>query len=720
MPDLIRILVVDDEPSVSQSVAALLMQKGYQAETCATVTEARGYLNASFFDLVLLDVGLKNEDGRSLIDYVVDNGLKTQCIVMSGEPSIDVAIDAMRRGAADYLRKPFSPEEVFVRIDAALSTAKLIKQNQSYQKKLKSSEILHRFLVQNSPDLIFILDELGRVSYVNNRFLDVLGYAQESVQGMNFSKLAAPEDITRAAHLLDRSRLSLGDSYSVSGSANASAEIKLRTLHPDVESRTYEVMLMPIQPFMHGGREDKLGGVYGLARDVTDQKRAEAVIAFQATHDLLTRLPNRALFQDRLAAALRLARRDKYGCAVLYIDLDRFKSVNDTLGHGVGDDLLRGVTLRMRGLLRDSDTLARVGGDEFMILLPHIDRIQDVEIVAAKLVNALKQPVEVDGHELYVTASIGAAMYPEHGTQVEELIRHADIAMYEVKNANRDGYRVFDLALGDMSSERFNLVQQLRFALSHDELRLHYQPQIDVETGRAVCMEALVRWQHPSLGLLQPGDFIPVAEESGLIIELDRWVLRHVCKDMKDWDDIGAAPMRVAVNFSAQQFSDPDLVAHVLAIVKEADVDGSRIEIEITETGMLRDMQGVTDKLLQLGEYGFRVALDDFGVGYTSLNYLRNLPVHTVKIDRSFVRDIANGTVDSSIVKAIVSMARGLNMKPLAEGVESREQVDFLASMGCSDMQGFYFSRPRPLEEARQQLQWDVASVLREDLPLLN
>ena len=697
MTNAVRILVVDDEASVSSSVVALLRQRNYQAVACATVEQARDILSGDeHYDLALIDVRLQEEDGRSILDYAGKHAPQTQCLIMSGENAIDIAIDALRRGARDYIRKPFSPDELFHRISAALDTSKLRQENSEYQKKIESSEALHRFLVQNSPDLIFILNEEGRLTYANNRFLDTLGYSATSAQGLSLQELAAPSDEPKARHLLDRS--------SNPKAEYGSCELRLRNVRGGDEGHIYDVTLMSMRSYVRGRNQvngAQFEGFYGLARDITDQKQAEAVIAFQATHDMLTRLPNRALFQDRMAATIRLASRDKHGCAVFFIDVDRFKSINDTLGHGVGDELLRQVTDRMRDLLRDSDTLARVGGDEFMVLLPHIDQIEHTEIVAKKICEVLKQPFSIDGHEIFVTASIGIAQYPEHGTQMEELIRHADIAMYEVKNANRDGYRFFSDDLGDITSERFIMAQQLRNAVEGNQLRVHYQPQVDVSTGQTMCLEALVRWEHPKLGLLHPGDFIQIAEESGLILEIDRWVLRSSCADLRKWRDAGAKNMRVAVNFSVQQFADNELVPFVLSTLGEFDVPGSNLEIEITETGILRDLQSVTGKFLELAEHGVKVALDDFGAGYTSLSYLRSLPVNTVKIDRSFVRDVANGSVDSSIVKAIVNMAHGLHMKPIAEGVESREQAEFLASMGCSDMQGFYFSRPIPPEQVQ-------------------
>jgi diguanylate cyclase (GGDEF)-like protein len=457
-------------------------------------------------------------------------------------------------------------------------------------------------------------------------------------------------------------------------------------------------------------------GSYGTARDVSARKEAEATINFQAYHDLLTHLPNRALLKDRLSLAVTQAARNGRTLAVLFLDLDRFKVVNDTLGHSVGDRLLQAVAGRLTGSLRAGDTLARFGGDEFTLLLPDLRSREDAGLIADKILDQLRRPFTVDGHELFVGASIGIAVYPESGRTEEALIQSADIAMYHVKTRGKNGFEFFSEAMNESLSSRLALERELRKALVADELEIHYQPLVSAANGRITGAEALVRWRHPVRGMLEPDAFLPIALETGLLPQLDRRVQCQALKDLARWRGAGHGELRLAVNVSAHQLELEQFVPQLLADVAEAGLDPSDLKLEITENLMLRDIDAVVPKLRTLRAAGIRIAIDDFGTGYSSLSYLRQFPVDALKVDRSFVADIRAETGDPSILDAIVAMARGLRLDLVAEGVENRVQLRRLVAMGCSELQGYVFSCPVDAERfadflARQPFASLLASV---------
>jgi diguanylate cyclase (GGDEF)-like protein/PAS domain S-box-containing protein len=434
----------------------------------------------------------------------------------------------------------------------------------------------------------------------------------------------------------------------------------------------------------------------GTLIDITDRKRAEEQIVYQAHHDALTGLPNRTLFKERLAHALALARRDHRRIAVMFLDLDQFKVVNDTLGHGVGDRLLQSVADRLRASLRVGDTVARVGGDEFTLIVSQITDDDRAVRVAGKVLAAVARPFELDGHELFITTSIGIALYPVDGEDPETLLKNADSAMYRAKEAGRNTYEVCSPTLSARARERMALETGLRRALERGELVLYYQPQVDLATGRIVGLEALLRWVHPDRGFLEPEQFIAVAEDSRLIIPMGSWVLETACRQAKAWRDQGMNGKRVAVNVSARQFQHPDFIKSVEAILADTSLPARLLELEITENTAMQNADLATSSLMTLKEMGIRVTIDDFGTGYSSLGYLKRFPISSVKIDRSFVRDITTDPNDAAIVSAVIALAHSLRLRVIAEGVETEEQLDFLRRERCEEIQGFVFARPLP------------------------
>ncbi|OLP20017.1 diguanylate cyclase [Leptolyngbya sp. 'hensonii'] len=430
------------------------------------------------------------------------------------------------------------------------------------------------------------------------------------------------------------------------------------------------------------------------------QRRVEAMIRHQASHDQLTGLPNRLFLNDRLSLELINAHRQNEVLAVLFLDLDRFKTINDTLGHAMGDQLLQSVTDRLRGCLREGDFIARWGGDEFTLLLPQITSPEDATHIARRILHALSQTFWFEDHEFYVTASIGIALAPYDGEDVETLLKNADTAMYRAKQQGKNNYQLYTSAMNGTALEQLVLENNLRKALEREELILHYQPQLDLNTGEVISMEALIRWQHPELGLVPPSQFIPLAEETGLICPIGEWVLRSACQQNQAWQMAGLPRLRVAVNISGRQFQQKNLVKTITQILEETGLNPEDLEIEITESVAVQDVDFTIAILQQLRDMGIHVAIDDFGTGYSSLSSLKRFPLNTLKIDRSFVRDLASNTCDAAIVRAVVSLGQGLNLQVMAEGVETQEQMMALCKVGCTGVQGYFFSKPLPIDAA--------------------
>jgi diguanylate cyclase (GGDEF)-like protein len=440
-----------------------------------------------------------------------------------------------------------------------------------------------------------------------------------------------------------------------------------------------------------------------------DHKLAEATVERQAHYDFLTNLPNRTTFRDRLTVALAQATRNRKMLAILFVDLDRFKTIVDTLGHTIGDQVLRGVAERLQASLEEGDSLARMGGDEFVILLPLINRADRAVRVAQRILEAIKPPFHFDHNELHITMSIGITLYPYDGEDADTLLKNADTALYRAKEQGRNNYQLYTPAMNARAFERLALENSLRKAVERKEFLVYFQPQVDLKTGTIVGTEALLRWQHPDLGIVYPSEFISMAEETGLISQLGEWVLRTACTLNKSWQKAGFSPMSVAVNLSARQFQQQDLVETVARILKETGLEARWLEIEITESIAMQNADYTNVLLRGLKEMGVRVALDDFGTGYSSLSYLKKFPIDTLKIDQSFVRDLTKDPNDAAIANAVIVLAHSLKLKVVAEGVETKEQEAFLRQHQCDIIQGFLFSVPLPANSLetllRQHLQ---------------
>ena len=431
-----------------------------------------------------------------------------------------------------------------------------------------------------------------------------------------------------------------------------------------------------------------------VAEDISERKRAEAQLIYLAHYDSLTGLPNRELFNDRLAHALEQARRRNRIVGVMFIDLDRFKAVNDTLGHNGGDQLLRQVADRLAQGVRGEDTVGRLGGDEFAMILTELTRVEDAGLVAQKTIAALAAPYHIEGREFFVTASIGIATYPGDAVSAPALIKNADAAMYTIKGQGKNNFQYYSAKMNERQVVNLQFENDLRYAIQRDEFVLHYQPKANLKTGAITGVEALLRWQRPDGSLVSPAEFIPLLEETGLIVPAGAWVLRAACAQIQSWLEAALPPVPIAVNLSPKQFHQQDICAMVQSALQEFNVEPQLLELEITESAAMHDARATATTLFDLKALGVRIAIDDFGTGYSSLSYLKRFPIDALKIDRSFVMELPGNRSDASIAKAVITMAHALGLKVIAEGVENEAQLKFLRANACDELQGYYFSRP--------------------------
>ncbi len=702
-----RILIVDDEPLIRSGLRQQLEGPGRSIAECGSGAEAIALMKGVEIELVLLDINLPDISGLEILEWLAANRKSASVIMMSGDESMESAIRALRHGAADFVRKPYDVEDIRHKVSTVLHHRRLEQSNALMNARLEQSERLHRFLVESSPDIIYTLDSSGRFTFINGRVESLLGFSRDELIGCPYFTIVHDDDMERAVYAFNERRSD--------HRATTNLEVRLKCKENSgfriFEDRHVVTMLSAVGIYENSGGVDEVAektrrylGTYGVARDITERKLAEETINFQAMHDHLTLLPNRRLFRDRLELAITQAKRSGSMLAVMFIDLDRFKLVNDTHGHAEGDELLKSVAQRLRGCMRAGDTLARQGGDEFTALLPDLHAVEHATKIAQKITDDFNTPYRVMGNEFRATASIGIAIYPRDGESADTLLRNADIAMYKIKGRGKNGYQVFNPSINSSYRDSIVLENELRQAVRGGEFVLHYQPQVNVREQRVVGVEALLRWKHPVHGLLNPSGFIELAEESGLIASITDWVLAEACRQLAAWRDRGQLELRMAVNISPSEFERKDLVARICSQLERHGIPGELLEVEITENLLLSETAGVVAKMRALRSRGIRISIDDFGTRYSSLNYLRKFPVSAIKIDQSFVRDLGDKRSGSPIISAIAGIAQGFGLHLIAEGVESDCQLQALRYLGCEEMQGYLFSRPLPGEQVMELL----------------
>ena len=547
--------------------------------------------------------------------------------------------------------------------------------------------------MQNAPGLIAVVDSDGSVTFMNPPgVMEVASRAGSDPS--KFSSIVHPADRERVEASIGRAMDHPEGEHSL--------DMKIRDA--DGEWRDYEAVVTNLFS------NTSVRGIVVNARDVTERTQLENQLRHEAFHDPLTNLPNRALFMDRLRGALEVVADAGGRVAVLFLDLDRFKVVNDSLGHNVGDELLVALADRLRETAGEGPTVARFGGDEFVILLPDVQSEEDVTELARRILDSLRHPVKLLGHNTSVTASVGISISNATRREPRELLRSADVALFHAKELGRGRYQLFDETLDRYSVERLELEAELRQAVELDQLILEYQPEIDLPPGRIIGVEALVRWDHPERGRIPPGDFIGLAEETGEIVGIGKWVLGEACRQAAAWKTVlpGNTPFTMSINLSANEFMEAGLVWEVLRTLRETGLDATSLRMEITESVLLHDSPFINEVFLDLKQLGIGIAIDDFGTGYSSLSYLRKLPADVLKIDRTFVADVDTDPREAAVVQSVVAVAEALGMRVVAEGIERPEQLDYLTAIGCDSGQGFYFSRPVPPEAIEEMLQASI------------
>ncbi len=562
----------------------------------------------------------------------------------------------------------------------------------TYLKELEKNYGLAQKVIENATEAVVFTDAQGLILDVNNAYQTITGYRREELIGKN------PNVLKSGRH--DRQFYQ-----------NMWAEIKDKGCWSgEVWDRRKDGEIYP-KWLMINAMKDEEGnatGYVGIFSDLSDQKKAEEKLEELSFYDPLTHLPNRVLFYDRLSVGISIAKREKHQLAVLLIDLDRFKIVNDSLGHNVGDELLELIAKRFLTLGRESDTVARLGGDEFAVLLPELHSAEDASVVAQNFIDALQEPFCLEGHCLNIGASIGVAIFPCDGMDVDGLIKRAELALYKAKEQGRNTYHYFSEELQEAVLEQLEMEDEIRHAILNQQFTLFYQPKISLETNKVTGMEALVRWEHPEKGLIPPDKFIPLAEESGLIIPLGEWVLQEACRVTSKWVERYDDTLIVAVNLSARQFKSVDLLKSIQNALDMHQLSPKNIELEITESCVMENVEGALNTMKAFRAHKLKLAIDDFGTGYSSLGYLKQFPMNTLKIDRSFVMDLTVDSDDAAIVEVVILLAEKLGLDVVAEGVETQAQLEFLRAQGCQYVQGYLLSRPLPEEEFEQFLKQNI------------
>ena len=626
---------------------------------------------------ILVDLFLPDSHGIETFDRLFHAAPQIPILVLTSSQDEDIAKSAVQRGAQDYLLKArldsyLLPKALHSMIERAAIAEALFDEKERAQVTLNSIG-----------DAVISTDVWGQVTYLNVVAEGLTGWSWKEAEGHRV------EEVLQIIHATTREPVPNPMTLAIQEDKPVGLTPHCVLIRRDGHEAAIEDSAAPIHD-----RRKRITGAVMVFHDVSAARAQSLRMSYLAQHDSLTDLPNRILLKDRLTQAMTLACRHQQKLALLFLDVDRFKHINDSLGHAVGDRLLQSVAQRLVGCVRSSDTVSRQGGDEFVVLLSEITHSQDAAVVAEKILLTLATPHRIEQHELHVTASIGIVTYPDDGTEAETLMKNADFAMYHAKDAGRNNYQFFVPDMNFRAVERQSLENDLRHALKRQEFVLHYQPKINLETGSIIGVEALVRWRHPQRGLVPPKQFIPVAEECGFIVPMGRWVLREACRQARAWQDAGLPPLRIAINTSAVELRANDFIAGVRAILRETGLEPRYLELELTETFLMQDSKSTAAVLKELKDIGVHLALDDFGTGYSSLSYVKRFPIDTLKIDQSFVRDLATDADDASIVSAVISMGKSLHMRVVAEGVETREQLEFLREHSCPFAQGYYFSPP--------------------------
>ncbi|MYM67806.1 EAL domain-containing protein [Pseudoduganella sp. FT55W] len=696
-----EVLIVEDTPASLKLLSDLLTEAGYYVRQAPNGELALWTAQSRPPELILLDIRMPGIDGFEVCRRLKETPELSQVpvIFLSAQHDTDDKVRGFELGAVDFIAKPFQAEEILARTDAhvklgraqkalaserALLEERVAERTAELAKEVDQRRANEEFMRLSSQvfeatqDAIVVTDRDGRIVATNPAFTQISGYTAEEVRGQNAGLLYAGEQDTSSFSAMVQSVVTTG---------HWSGEILARRKNGD----TYPGLLSASVV------RDEQGHVINhvaVFMDITERKAEQHLIDFLSNHDALTGLPNRMLARQRFGQTLSAARREGRCVAVMCLDLDRFKSINDSYGHDMGDKALQVVSKYLSETVRESDTVTRQGGDEFQIIVADDAQLTETIALAQKILAGLRKELVIDGQQITVTSSIGIAVSLTDGESFDELVRNADTALFRAKEIGRDNYAFFTERMDAEIRDKLAIQSQLRGAIARDEFEVHYQPQVCLKTGAMVGAEALLRWDNAVLGKVPPNRFIPLAEEYGLVNSIGEWVLESVCAQMKVWQDQGLGQIKVAVNLAAGQFANDATVPYVETTLRKFGVAPAYLGLEITEGTVMGDPNKAVAALRRLKDIGVSISLDDFGTGYSSLSYLKRFPIDVLKIDKSFVDDVTTNSADAAIALSVISLAHNLNMRVIAEGVETREQVQFLSERGCDEMQGYYFSRP--------------------------
>jgi diguanylate cyclase (GGDEF)-like protein/PAS domain S-box-containing protein len=682
-----RLLLVEDDPGDARLLREMFNEreqgsKNTRLTHVQSLCEAERYLSEGEVDIALLDLGLPDAQGISVVQRAQAAAPRVPLVVLTGMDDEQLAAQALHEGAQDYLIKGQIEARGLFRA-LRYATERKVLEESLFEEKERALVTL-----RSIGDGVVCADIRGRVTFLNLVAERATGWSLQEAVGRPMVEVFRTRDNADDDSLETTAEIAILQIRSMHLPSNC---VLIRR---DGSAIPIEESIAPIH-----NREGKGIGAVIVFRDVSAARATALQIAHSAQHDFLTGLPNRMLLNDRIDQAIILARRSNTQVAVLFVDLDGFKHINDSLGHPIGDEVLKAIALRLTSCVRSTDTVSRQGGDEFVVLLSEVSRPTDAAAMAAKILEALAKAHCIEDHDLHVTASIGVSTYPGDGMNAETLIKNADTAMYQTKENGRQGFRFFTPAMNARAVERQSIEEALRRALRRQEFTLYYQPKICLKTMTIVGAEALIRWMHPTRGALTPAQFIPIAEDCGLILSIGKWALREACLQARSWVDAGFHAISVAVNVSAMELREGSFLEGLLAILRETHLEPALLELELTESVLMKRVESTVIILRILKQRGVRLSIDDFGTGYSSLSYLRKFPIDTIKVDRSFVGQIGSGGGDAAIVTAVISMARSLNMRVVGEGVETQAELDFLQAHNCDEAQGYYFSTPVPAAE---------------------
>jgi len=693
-----KILLIENDPGAADGIRAALAATGsgsFDVEWVRQLSAGLERLSKRGIDAVLLALSLPDSQGLETFDKLFAAAPDIPILVLGGSANEALAKEAVARGAQDYLLPGHLDSYSLPR---ALRNAieRKVVEDVLYVERERAVVTLNSI-----GDAVLCTDISGNITYLNLVAETMTGWRREEATGKRLAEVFRIIDGSTRKTARDPMEMAVEQNRTVGLTVNC---VLIRR---DGFESLIEDSAAPIHD-----RAGRVTGAVIVFHDVSAARAMSVQMTHSAQHDVVTNLPNRLLLNDRISQSISLARRQRKHIAVIFLDLDRFKYINDSLGHATGDQLLQSVAKRLLAGVRGSDTVSRQGGDEFVILLSEITYPEDAATSARKILLSLSAPHSIVGQDLHIDGSIGISIYPEDGEDAETLIKSADTAMYHAKENGRNNFQFFKAEMNLKAVERQSLESGLRRALEREEFLLHYQPKVNLETGDITGVEALIRWRQPDRGLVPPSQFVPIAEDCGLILHIGRWVLREACRQARAWQDAGLPPVPVAVNVSAVEFRDKGFVEGVRAILSETGLEARYLDLELTEGVLMEDGESTAAVLRTLKMMGVHLAVDDFGTGYSSLSYLRQFPIDVLKIDKSFVHQISGDPNDSAIVSAVIDMGKNLKQRVVAEGIETQEQLAFLQARHCAEGQGYLFSRPLAAAQFAHIVQLGIAETV--------